>query len=243
MAALPATSRIRVICAGPSHVQCGRVRIPPDGGPRRSAHARDVVHGMTTLDLTSLTSGARPSVSLVGRDRSLAALRQALATACAGQVGCVIVEGPAGIGKTRMLGEAAREAGSLRMAVAAAQAIELDRIAPLTTLLVALRGCRPPVLDSGRMASLDTMATQHGNGFWVVHQLNVAIERYAADRPLLIALDDVQWADEVTALALRILVPAISSSPALWLLASRPPSSRSPVRGVLDTQILGCAPG
>jgi ATP/maltotriose-dependent transcriptional regulator MalT len=170
---------------------------------------------------------------LVGRDEVLSNLRRALVTARDGAGAGVILEGPAGIGKSRLLGEAAREAQHLGMVVAAARATELDRIAPLTTLLMALRGCQPAVLDGTGLARLGAVEGQHDNAFWLVNQVGVYIEEYAATRPLLIVLDDVQWADELTALALRILVPALSSSPVLWLLASRPPNGPSPTSAVI----------
>jgi ATP/maltotriose-dependent transcriptional regulator MalT len=176
----------------------------------------------------------RPNAPLIGRDDVMMRLRCALSAAQGGAGTCVIVEGPAGIGKSRLLAEAGREAHAMGIVVATARATELDRIAPLTTLLMALRGSQPPVLDSAGMASLDTLGTQQGNAFWVVNQLSLQIEKYAADRPLLISLDDVQWADELTALALRILIPALTSSSVLWLLASRPLVGRSPTHEVLD---------
>jgi DNA-binding CsgD family transcriptional regulator len=175
----------------------------------------------------------RPCIPLVGRDQVLERLLRSLDVARGGIGGCLIIEGPPGIGKSRLLLEAAREAEALDMVVASAQATELDRIAPLTTLLMALRGCQPAVVDSRCMADLCSLGSHQGNAFWLVNQLSLQIEEYAAARALVISLDDVQWADELTALALRILVPTLSSSPVLWLLASRPLTGRSPAGEVL----------
>src|SRR5256885_5506903 len=176
----------------------------------------------------------RPKVPLVGRGQVLHELRGALAAVVAGTSACVIVEGPAGIGKSRLLAEAAKEGYQLGMLVATGRATELDRIAPLTTLLVALLGAQPPVLTDGDMAALHRLRNEPGNGFWIVSHLSIHMEKYAASQPLLIALDDFQWADELTVLAVRILVPALRSSPVLWLLASRPPAGRSPNHEVID---------
>jgi ATP/maltotriose-dependent transcriptional regulator MalT len=184
------------------------------------------------------TVAVRVQTPLVGRDQAVARLRCALTLASERTGTCMIVEGPPGIGKTRLLAEAAAEAHALGMVVATARATELDRIAPLTTLLMALRSCRPAVLDAGGIASLSSLGTQQGSGFWVVSQLGIQIEQFAATRALVVVLDDIQWADELTALALRILVPTLGSSRVMWLLACRPPAGRSPVREVLDWLIV-----
>lgn len=122
----------------------------------------------------------------VGRDRPLSDLRMALAHSSKGNGSCVILEGPPGIGKTRLLKWLAVEASRQDFAVASGQTAELDRVTPLATLL-----------------------------------------RVPRTRPLLILLDDAQWADEPTALALRVLIPSLAETPVLWVLARRP----GPVRG------------
>jgi WD40 repeat protein/DNA-binding SARP family transcriptional activator len=62
------------------------------------------------------------SSPLVGRDRELAELVALLADACEGRGGVVFVSGPAGIGKTRLAAELAREASRRRMVVLYARA-------------------------------------------------------------------------------------------------------------------------
>lgn len=168
---------------------------------------------------------------LVGRTDAGDRLRSVLAAVADGTGDCVIVEGPAGIGKSRMLAEAVAQGAGLGLTVAAGRATELDRIAPLSTLLTALSGCDPPVLTKTDLAGLK----EHEDGrFWLVDRLGGLLEAYSHRRPLVISLDDVQWADELTALALRMLVPALRSSPVLWLLARRPLPARSTTQYVFD---------
>jgi ATP/maltotriose-dependent transcriptional regulator MalT len=168
---------------------------------------------------------------LVGRSVALAALRGVLLAVSGGTGGCLIIQGPAGIGKSRLLVTAAAQARDLGVRVAEGRATPLDRVAPLTPLLTALRGCEPPVLDEAGLASL---ASHQSNRYWLVDRLGQLIEDYAATHPLLIVLDDAQWIDELTALALRALVPALRASPVLWLLARRPPAVRSAEQDAID---------
>jgi DNA-binding CsgD family transcriptional regulator/tetratricopeptide (TPR) repeat protein len=168
---------------------------------------------------------------LVGRADAEAVLRSVLVAVAGGNGDCVVIEGPAGIGKSRMLAEAAVQAAGLGLTVAEGRASELDRIAPFSTLLTALRGCEPPVLGSADLAELRDHADSR---FWLIDQLGGILETYSHRRPLVVSLDDVQWADELTALTLRVLVPALRSSPVLWLLARRPLPARSAPQYAFD---------
>lgn len=159
---------------------------------------------------------------LVGRDAVLREIRSALEAVARGTGGRVMLEGPAGIGKSRLMAATLAEADGLGLAVAAGRATEFDRVAPLTTLLAVLRSSRPPVVDAKGIAALADLGGVESSRFWLVDRLGALIEDYVRTRPLIIALDDAQWTDELTSLALRILVPALRLSPVLWIVACRP---------------------
>ncbi|MFI9839595.1 ATP-binding protein [Nonomuraea sp. NPDC051941] len=144
---------------------------------------------------------------LVGRTDALGVVGGVLAAGS----GCVVVEGPAGIGKSRLLEEAAARARVRGTAVVLGRATELDRVAPLSTLL------RPLTSDGGPLGP-----GFGGDGFRVIERVGEVVERFTRTRPLAIVLDDVQWADELTCLALRQLVPGLAGSPVVWLLGRRP---------------------
>ncbi|GAA2825944.1 LuxR family transcriptional regulator [Crossiella cryophila] len=156
---------------------------------------------------------------LVGRESALADLRRALSNTVAGSGRCVVIEGSAGIGKSRLLEVVSSDAAGQGISVAFGRATELDKGAPLTTLRALLTGL--PGLERIAMHDLER------NALGLVDRVGELIEKHVRDRPLLIGLDDAHCSDELTAFALRILVPALSTSPVLWLLARRP----APVRG------------
>src|SRR5215813_12420332 len=64
---------------------------------------------------------------LLERARELAVLEEATAEAAGGTPGVVVIEGPAGIGKTSLLRAARHAAGSLGLRVLAARGGELER--------------------------------------------------------------------------------------------------------------------
>ncbi|TML30998.1 MAG: ATP-binding protein, partial [Actinobacteria bacterium] len=162
-----------------------------------------------------------PRSTLVGRDRELADLFGLLRATADGVGGCVVLTGPPGIGKTRMLTEVQRHALVLGLAVAPGRASELDRLAPLTSLLSAVRAAVPRPVD------LSALRDHDGDRLWYVDRLGEALEEYVTGGPLLVVVDDAHWADELSALALRVLVPRLASTPLRWLLARwvAPPES------------------
>ncbi|MEU6717150.1 AAA family ATPase [Nonomuraea sp. NPDC046802] len=148
-------------------------------------------------------------MTLVGRKDALGAVEGVLAAGA----GCVVVEGPAGIGKSRLLEAAVALGRSRGMIVGVGRATELDRVAPLSTLTRSLGMLR----EDGSPGALEG-----ADGFRQIERIADAVERLTRHRSLAIVLDDVQWADELTCLALRHLIPSLAASPVIWLLGRRP---------------------
>nr|MDT0662554.1 LuxR C-terminal-related transcriptional regulator [Micromonospora sp. DSM 115978] len=158
---------------------------------------------------------------LVGRADVLLDLHRALIETASGAGGCIVVQGTAGMGKSRLLDAAVVEARALGMAVAVGRATALDRAAPLSTMRSLLQNAHPPGLDL-------VTASEHGvNPLWLVDQIAEQIEQHVRKQPMLICLDDAHLCDELTSLALRILVPELASSPLTWLLSRRPAAVRT----------------
>jgi DNA-binding CsgD family transcriptional regulator len=159
---------------------------------------------------------------LLGRDAEVALLTRILDDTTAGAGGWHTLTGPPGIGKSQLLRVVFDLAGRRDIAVAAREAFHLDQAAPLVTLAGALRDCAPATAAFGWLAHAEP---ERSDPFGTLQRLRASLEEAARQRPLLIVIDDAQWMDELSALAIRELIPALESSPVRWLLAHRPPSA------------------
>ncbi|HEX3488815.1 MAG TPA: LuxR C-terminal-related transcriptional regulator [Streptosporangiaceae bacterium] len=162
---------------------------------------------------------AVPQVPLRGRDAQLAALDRHLAGADSGTGSVVIIEGGAGLGKTTLLHRALVSATGLGFRACRGTADPIEAVVDLAPLTEALFDGDPPLLD--RAALPDTHAFPEQR-FWLLQDIQGLLERAAMDGPILIGLDDLQWADNGTAAALRSLPHRLAGLPVVWLLATRP---------------------
>ena len=154
-------------------------------------------------------------VGLFGRDEEMRAIRSFL-RAAASDGGALLITGPTGIGKTAVLDEAVRSAsaGGGQVLTAACVEDEADLpfaglsqlLAPVMDTVVGLdaphRETLLPALEHGRLGNSSPTA--------VVAALMAALEAAAADRSVLIAVDDLPLLDAPSARCLRLLVPALS---------------------------------
>ena len=145
-----------------------------------------------------VTARRRPVSTLVGRDRELAALGDRLARAAGGHRQLAFVTGEAGIGKSALI-EAflAAHHGSAPV-VAHGQCVEPcgggEAFQPLIDAVSRL--CRDrkdprPVEILRRHAP----GVPHG---WIVRELCEVLEALAVVQPVVLHLDDLQWADPAT---------------------------------------------
>ena len=145
-----------------------------------------------------------PGAGLLEREVERGELRVALAGAAAGRGAVVLVEGPPGIGKTRLLDDAAVAAARLGIGVLRARAHELERRVPFAVV----RGLLEPVLaetDAAPASAGTAVARLLGGTLGapggaeeaagVVHGLYALTAALAARAPRALLVDDVQWAD------------------------------------------------
>jgi DNA-binding CsgD family transcriptional regulator len=157
--------------------------------------------------------------------------------------GTLVIEGAAGMGKSRLLDEARALAPDLGVGVLAARATELEQGFPFgivrqlfeRSLMEAVAAERdrwlsgaaalasdvligapssPPRAPPGPSASDPTYALQHGL-YWLASNL-------AADSPLALVVDDLQWCDAPSALTLAFIARRLEGQPLALILATRP---------------------
>src|SRR6266536_2201578 len=152
---------------------------------------------------------------LLGRRRELELLEGVLSNARSGHPGFVVVSGEAGIGKTRLLEELAEIAARSGCLTLEARAAEFERELPFGVLTDAfdayLKSLDKQALDRLAMDRLGALAVVFPSlgaldeaveypvsaleRFRVYQAVRELIERLAARSPLVLILDDLQWAD------------------------------------------------
>src|SRR3954470_22797108 len=135
-----------------------------------------------------------------------------------GRGGALVIEGPPGIGKSRLLTEVLASAERSRVRTLFGEAFEYQQTVPFFSLFMATLHADPPVGDAEALRQLGGSADLH---YWVVHDLGDAIDAAAAETPLAIVLEDIHWADNGTLLALRSLATVRPDVAVLWVLTAR----------------------
>ena len=166
-----------------------------------------------------------PVPQIFGREAESWALSEALDRVAAGEPAIVLVEGEAGIGKTRMLAQVLEDARGRGMQVAAGRAEELERTRPFGLVADAL-GCGRSSQDARRAAIAGLLAAQGGGDqdpitvtsdsglrFRVVDAFTDLVEELALAGPLVLGLDDLQWADPSSLLTLGALARRLTDLP------------------------------
>jgi DNA-binding CsgD family transcriptional regulator len=178
-------------------------------------------HGSGTARSRQETPSPTP---LRGRDVELSAIGEQLAAAAAGRGSVTMISGMAGSGKSRLLQESMRTAGRLSVRASVGTADPGDRLVPLNSLMGALFRGPAPLLDAGSLPALPSGPEQR---YWLIQELEYALETAARTSPILICIDDLQWADDGTAAALDALTVRLAGSPIAWLCAFRPAVSEA----------------
>ena len=165
------------------------------------------------------TGGQRPATSPIrGRAGELKVIDALLAALAQGRGGVLVIDGPPGIGKSRLLTEVMALAGRGGVRTLFGEAFEYQQSVPFFSLFMATLGADPPVGDADALRRLEGSVDLR---YWVVRDLADAIRAAAARTPLAIVLEDIHWADNGTLLALRSLVTARPDVPVLWVLTTR----------------------
>ncbi|MGD0684928.1 MAG: LuxR C-terminal-related transcriptional regulator [Streptosporangiaceae bacterium] len=156
---------------------------------------------------------------LRGRTAEVAAIGARLDEVRSGVGSVIIIEGRAGLGKTRLLETCASMAAELSFRVGRGVAEPHRRAAGLDVLFDALFSGDDPLIARDALSDLHASPEQ---GFWLLQDIQALIEKAALRDPLLICLDDLHWAGDACAAAMRQLPKQLSSLPVGWVMAFRP---------------------
>jgi hypothetical protein len=182
---------------------------------------------------------------LIGRDRELAALADALERLRGGAAGALAVEGEPGIGKSRLLAELADRAVRDGCHVAGARASEAELDLPYAAFTEALvpflgqqRLDRLGLEDPGALAAfLEPLAALAAPEIADRHRVHRALRdllgALAATTPLVVWLDDVHWLDPASADALAALMRRLPSTRVLLAVATREGQAPRPVAAAI----------
>jgi tetratricopeptide (TPR) repeat protein len=184
------------------------------------------------------TKTSRAQGPVVGRAAELETISRQLAAATTAGLRAVVLEGEAGIGKTRMLDAAAGLAAEAETPFWVLQVTADEELRGPFLLFrslltspgmaaIAREAMAMESLDqaqesiSGRSTRLEGLSPQEQmlRKFDEVATLLLALTR---ERPLLLMLDDLQWADEDSIQLIRYLVRTMGSAPIVILISVRP---------------------
>jgi DNA-binding CsgD family transcriptional regulator len=161
----------------------------------------------------------RPYGPLRGRDHELStALAVIRRTRTHGASGVVLISGNAGAGKTALLSEICRQATHMNIRLARSKCDEIEQAWPGAPMVGLLRTGRDPFLAEPEFQEISALIAEP---LLLVDRIASHLARLAGGQRLLIAVDDVQWADRVSRYALRALISRLVGLPVVWVLVSR----------------------
>jgi DNA-binding CsgD family transcriptional regulator len=185
----------------------------------------------------------RPSVGLLEREHEIRRIRDVLRAAGQASGSMVVIEAPAGMGKSRLLDVARDRAVELGFRTLTARGLELEQAFPYGVVRQAferllieaspqqrerwlagaaelagdlLLGVPGAASDSRPDAgSLDAGFARHHGLYWLVVNMS-------RDQPVAIIVDDLHWCDLPSAQALTFISRRLEGEPIALVLATRP---------------------
>src|SRR3954447_2511964 len=181
-------------------------------------------------------AAAPPGADLLERDTDVAVLGERIRRAAGGCGAVALIEGPAGIGKTRLLASALDDAAQRGVQRASARGspleqefgfgvvrqlfeqplagLESPQRARITSGAAALAG---PVFAASVTGDAPKLADTHA----VLHGLHWLVANLSTCAPLVITVDDAHWADAPSLRFLAYLVNRIAALPVMLAVAAR----------------------
>lgn len=224
------------VASAPAHGQSLDELFAAADGALYSAKRR----GRNAVAVASSVTGTRDAALLldgfVGRHAERQRLRRLLDAAANGAPRVVSVVGEAGIGKSTLLRQLGPEIGVRAGALLVGRCLEADvrpPYGPWADVIGAIHalGLVParPWRELGRLVPAlgaaadrpDTPAASTAARYTLMQEIEEYLTLAAAERPLVIVLDDMHWGDRETWDVLELLVPRLSGQRLLICLALR----------------------
>ena len=194
--------------------------------------------------LASAIGSASDSALFVGRNTEYGLLIGLIARLAAGTGYTVLIEGEPGIGKSRLLREVARYARAQDWPTLATNCYEIDRAMPYQPVIDLVTRALDRVSDVSlrtlapvSLAELAALVPEVGercpdlpqlsNDFPEARQARLSraadqlIEVSRGGRPLILMVDDIQWADDASAQVFHLLARHAAQRPVLVICAYR----------------------
>ncbi|HEY1277915.1 MAG TPA: AAA family ATPase [Thermoleophilaceae bacterium] len=174
---------------------------------------------------------------LLERELELETIGRAVSTAADGAGGCLLIEGPAGVGKSRLLAGARTLAGEAGMPVLEARGALLEREFAFGVVRQLFEHPLAAATDDERKALLAGAAGLSGRlvgetgpglpaqagdtAFAALHGLYWLTANFADRGPVVLAVDDAHWADPPSLQFLGYLARRLEGLPVLLLATAR----------------------
>ena len=172
-------------------------------------------------------------IPFVGRSAALARVQRCLEQARAGRGRIVAIAGEPGIGKTQLAELAADNASELGMLSAWGYCREHETAPPFWPFVQLLRGSLRAGGSSPARAAVDAVLAAltperspagwggESSGYRLLDGVASALQKMTDEAPLLLVLDDLQWADAASLRLLAYLAPEIARMPLVILVTVR----------------------
>ena len=179
-------------------------------------------------------------VAVVGRNGELELARRIVTDLRRGLGTTLLIEGEAGIGKSRLVEWIVDEARSAGISVMRGEGHPFERSRPFGVIVDALdlrrrspdprRAAIALLLAGDAERSAARGGAQQDIRYQVVEEVVDLVEEACGESPVLLVLEDLHWADSSTLLAIRSLVQRLAHAPLVLVVSLRP----TPRSGELD---------
>jgi DNA-binding SARP family transcriptional activator/tetratricopeptide (TPR) repeat protein len=206
---------------------------PADPAPRPARRTAAATSALSVLPahVARAVQDGFDARTFVGRAAEVTLLRELVHEVGTGHGRSVWIEGDPGIGKTELLTMALGDAGDRGCQLAWSTADQLGQRIPLQAVMDCL-GLDPAATDPRRAALARELHAEPAGGDWggsqsaTAEKLVAFVRELCTTAPLILVIDDLQWADDASVLLWGRLAAATRQLPLLLVASTRPEPSR-----------------